>query len=141
MKKKFIALVCSVIMVLGFSSTALAAEENDLVGFVNVQFVLQNYPGVKDILQQISEEKAHLQSQYNEQAQNLSDVEKKDLNNNLNKEFAEFEKSKMSPVQANIQKAIAKAAKKNGITSVVNSNSMLFGGKDLTEEVVKELQN
>ena len=141
MKKKFIALVCSVIMVLGFSSTALAAEENDLVGFVNVQFVLQNYPGVKDILQQISEEKAHLQSQYNEQAQNLSDVEKKDLNNNLNKEFAEFEKSKMSPVQANIQKAIAKAAKKNGITSVVNSNSMLFGGKDLTEEEVKELQN
>ena len=141
MKKKFIALVCSVIMVLGFSSTALAAEENDLVGFVNVQFVLQNYPSVKDILQQISDEKAHLQSQYNEQAQNLSDVEKKDLNNNLNKEFAEFEKSKMSPVQANIQKAIAKAAKKNGITSVVNSNSMLFGGKDLTEEVVKELQN
>ena len=45
----------------------------------------------------------------------------------------------MSLVQANIQKAIAKTAKKNGITSVINSSVMLFGGKDLTEEVVKAL--
>lgn len=139
MKNKLIALVCSLLMVFGFATTALAADQSGLVGFVNVQYVLQNYPGIKEILQQISDEKTRLQSQYSAQAQNMSDADKNALNANVSKEYNTFETNTMAPVQKKIQKAIAKAAKSNGIQSVVNSNSMLFGGKDLTEEVVKAL--
>jgi len=139
MKNKLIALVCSLLMVFGFTTTALAADQSALVGFVNVQYVLQNYPGIKEILQQISDEKTKLQSQYTEQAQNMSDADKNALNVNISKEYSAFETNTMAPVQKKIQKAIAKVAKSNGIQSVVNSNSMLFGGKDLTEEVVKAL--
>ena len=46
MKNKLFALLCSLMMALGFSSTALAADQSALVGFVNVQYVLQNYPGI-----------------------------------------------------------------------------------------------
>jgi len=141
MKNKLIALVCSLLMVFGFTTTALAADQSALVGFVNVQYVLQNYPGIKEILQQISDEKTKLQSQYTEQAQNMSDADKNALNANISREYNTFETNTMAPVQKKIQKAIAKVAKNNGIQNVVNSNSMLFGGKDLTEEVVKNLQD
>ncbi|NLU43858.1 MAG: OmpH family outer membrane protein [Acholeplasmataceae bacterium] len=141
MKNKLIALVCSLLMVFGFTTTALAADQSALVGFVNVQYVLQNYPGIKEILQQISDEKTKLQSQYTEQAQNMSDADKNALNANISREYNTFETNTMAPVQKKIQKAIAKVAKSNGILNVVNSNSMLFGGKDLTEEVVKNLQD
>ena len=140
MKKKLIALVCSLMMALGFSSTALAADQSALVGFVNVQYVLQNYPGIKDVLQQISDEKVRLQNQYNEQSQNLSDVDKNAVSANLSQEYNKYENNTMAPVQQKIQKTIAKIAKEHGIQNVVNSNSMLYGGKDLTEEVVKALQ-
>ena len=140
MKKKLIALVCSLMMALGFSSTALAADQSALVGFVNVQYVLQNYPGIKDVLQQISDEKVRLQNQYNEQAQSLSDADKNAMSANLSQEYNKYENNTMAPVQQKIQKTIAKVAKEHGIQNVVNSNSMLYGGKDLTEEVVKALQ-
>lgn len=140
MKKKLIALVCSLMMALGFSSTALAADQSALVGFVNVQYVLQNYPGIKDVLQQISDEKARLQNQYNEQSQSLSDADKNAMSANLSQEYNKYENSTMAPVQQKIQKTIAKIAKEHGIQNVVNSNSMLYGGKDLTEEVVKALR-
>lgn len=140
MKKKLIALVCSLMMALGFSSTALAADQSALVGFVNVQYVLQNYPGIKDVLQQISDEKVRLQNQYNEQSQSLSDTDKNAMSANLSQEYNKYENNTMSPVQQKIQKTIAKIAKEHGIQNVVNSNSMLYGGKDLTEEVVKALQ-
>ena len=140
MKKKLIALVCSLMMALGFSSTALAADQSALVGFVNVQYVLQNYPGIKDVLQQISDEKVRLQNQFNEQSQNLSDVDKNAVSANLSQEYNKYENNTMAPVQQKIQKTIAKVAKEHGIQNVVNSNSMLYGGKDLTEEVVKALQ-
>ena len=140
MKKKLIALVCSLMMALGFSSTALAADQSALVGFVNVQYVLQNYPGIKDVLQQISDEKGRLQNQFNEQSQNLSDGDKNAMSANLSQEYNKYENNTMAPVQQKIQKTIAKIAKEHGIQNVVNSNSMLYGGKDLTEEVVKALQ-
>ena len=140
MKKKLIALVCSLMMALGFSSTALAADQSALVGFVNVQYVLQNYPGIKDVLQQISDEKVRLQNQYNEQSQGLSDTDKNAMSANLSQEYNKYENNTMAPVQQKIQKTIAKIAKEHGIQNVVNSNSMLYGGKDLTEEVVKALQ-
>lgn len=140
MKKKLIALVCSLMMALGFSSTALAADQSALVGFVNVQYVLQNYPGIKDVLQQISDEKVRLQNQYNEQSQSLSDTDKNAMSANLSQEYNKYENNTMAPVQQKIQKTIAKIAKEHGIQNVVNSNSMLYGGKDLTEEVVKALQ-
>ena len=140
MKKKIIALVCSLMMALGFSSTALAADQSALVGFVNVQYVLQNYPGIKDVLQQISDEKGRLQNQFNEQSQNLSDGDKNAMSANLSQEYNKYENNTMAPVQQKIQKTIAKIAKEHGIQNVVNSNSMLYGGKDLTEEVVKALQ-
>lgn len=141
MKNKLIALVCSLLMVFGFTTTALAADQTTFVGFVNVQYVLQNYPGIKDILQQISDEKMKLQSQYAEQAKELSDADKNALNANISKEYSAFETKTMAPVQKKIQRAIARVAKNNGIQNVVNSNSMLYGGKDLTEEVVKNLQD
>ena len=140
MKNKLVALVCSLMMALGFSSTALAADQSALVGFVNVQYVLQNYPGIKDVLQQISDEKVRLQNQYNEQAQSLSDADKNAMSANLSQEYNKYENNTMAPVQQKIQKTIAKIAKEHGIQNVVNSNSMLYGGKDLTEEVVKALQ-
>ncbi|CQR74494.1 Outer membrane protein (OmpH-like) [Sporomusa ovata DSM 2662] len=140
MKKKLMALVCFLMMTFGFASIALAADQSSLIGFVNVQYVLQNYPGIKDILQQTSDEKVKLQNQYNEQAQNMSDSDKNALSINLSQEYTKFEQSTMAPVQKKIQQAITKVAQNNGIQNVVNSNSMLFGGKDLTDEVVKALQ-
>lgn len=140
MKNKLFALLCSLMMALGFSSTALAADQSALVGFVNVQYVLQNYPGIKDVLQQISDEKVRLQNQYNEQSQSLSDADKNAMSSNLSQEYNKYENNAMAPVQQKIQKTIAKIAKEHGIQNVVNSNSMLYGGKDLTEEIVKALQ-
>ena len=139
MKNKLVAFLCTMIMTFGFVGNAFAAEQNNLLGFVNVQYVLQNYPGIKDILTTVNAEKVRLQKDFDAQAPALGDSEKNALSVKLSQEFAKFEQSKMDPVNKSIQKAISKAAKNNGIANVVNSNTMLFGGKDLTEEVVKSL--
>ena len=139
MRKQVLTLLCALIMTMGVASTALAAEQNNLLGVINVQYVLNNYPGIKEITQQLIDEKKSLQQKYDAESQNLSAEEKTTLSNNLGQEYAKFEKSTMGPVEEKIQKTIAKVAKDNGIQNVVNSNAMVFGGKDITQDVVKEL--
>ena len=139
-KKRLIVVMLVLIMTVGIQPGALAAGQEEMLGFVNVPYVLQHYPGLNDILQQINNEKVSLQNKFNEQAQTMPEEERNKLSLSLAQELANFEKGQMAPVQQNIQQAIAKAAKKRNIKSVVNSTAMLLGGIDLTEDIVKVLQ-
>lgn len=140
MKKKLLAFIMTVMMSLGLCSSALAAENDGLVGFVNMQTIVANYPGIKDIAQEIANKRNELQKSFNEQAKSLDAKAQQDLQQKLNKDLADFEAKKMAPVQKQIRTTIDQVAAAKGIKSVVNIQAMVSGGKDLTNDVVKALQ-
>ena len=134
--KKLSALLMSAVMALGISASAFAAP----VGVVNVNAILNNYPGITEIAQSVAQEKARLQDEFNKQSANMSDADKQALAQKLNQQLADFEQKKMTPVQKKINKTILSVAKAHDIDSVVNMNAMVAGGKDLTDEVIKALK-
>jgi len=134
--KKLSTLLMSAVMALGISASAFAAP----VGVVNVNAILNNYPGITEIAQSVAQEKARLQDEFNKQSANMSDADKQALAQKLNQQLADFEQKKMTPVQKKINKTILSVAKAHDIDSVVNMNAMVAGGKDLTEEVIKALK-
>lgn len=137
MKKKLMTLFCSLLMALGFSTSAFAAE----LGFVDWNAVVANYPGIKEVAQEVVAEKNRLQAQFNEQAKALTtDQEKIELANKLNAQMAKFEQGKYEPINKKIRRTILRVAKTNNIDSVVNAGAMIAGGKDLTQEVITALK-
>ncbi|WP_293837686.1 OmpH family outer membrane protein [uncultured Phascolarctobacterium sp.] len=134
--KKLSTLLMSAVMALGISASAFAAP----VGVVNVNAILNNYPGITEIAQSVAQEKARLQDEFNKQSANMSDADKQALAQKLNQQLADFEQKKMTPVQKKINKTILSVAKAHDIDSVVNMNAMVAGGKDLTDEVIKALK-
>ena len=141
MKQKLLAFVMTIMMSLGLCSSALAAENDGVVGFVNMQAIVANYPGIKDIAQEIANKRNELQKSFNAQAKELDAKAQQDLQQKLNKELADFEAKKMAPVQKQIRTTIDKVAAEKGIKSVVNIQAMVSGGKDLTNDVVTALKN
>lgn len=136
MKKKLMTLLCSLLMTLGFSASALAAE----VGYVDWNAVVANYPGIKQVAQEVVAEKTRLQEQFNTEAKALAtDQEKIELANKLNAQMAQFEQGKYEPINKKIRRTILRVAKTNNIDSVVNAGVMIAGGKDLTQEVIAAL--
>ena len=137
MKKKLMTLLCSALMALGFSTSAFAAE----LGFVDWNAVVANYPGIKQVAQEVIAKKTRLQTQFNEQAKALTtDKEKIELANKLNAQMAKFEQGKYDPINKKIRRTILRVAKTNNIDSVVNAGAMIAGGKDLTQEVIAALK-
>ncbi len=134
--KKLSTLLMSAVMALGISASAFAAP----VGVVNVNAILNNYPGITEIAKSVAQEKARLQDEFNKQSANMSDQDKQALAQKLNQQLAYFEQKKMTPVQKKINKTILSVAKAHDIDSVVNMNAMVAGGKDLTDEVIKALK-
>ena len=141
MKQKLLAFVMTIMMSLGLCGSALAAGNDGVVGFVNMQAIVASYPGIKDIAQEIANKRNDLQKSFKEQAKNVDAKAQQDLQQKLNKELADFEAKKMAPVQKTIRTTIDQVAAAQGIKSVVNIQAMVTGGKDLTGEVVKVLKN
>ncbi len=137
MKKKLMTLLCSLLMTLGFSASAFAGE----LGFVDWNAVVANYPGIKEVAQEVVAEKTRLQAQFDEQAKALTtDKEKIELANKLNAQMAKFEQRKYDPINKKIRETILSVAQANKVDSVVNANAMIVGGKDLTKKVITALK-
>ena len=141
MKKTILSFLMAVVMSLGICSTSLAAQaEPGVIGFVNMQVVLNSYPGIRDIAQQIANKQTALQKDFDAKAKDMEMQAKLDLQAKYNQELATFEDTKMAPVKKKIDKTIKKVAAEKGIKSVVNINAMVSGGEDLTDEVIAGLK-
>lgn len=138
MKKIFLTLVMTLVLALGCMSSAFAAE-NNLVGYVNVERVFRSYPDIKATMSVIDLERQKAQTEFNEKAPNLDDNGKRDLGQKLAERVDKKEASLLNPIRAAIRKAIGEVAKSHGIESVVDAGAMVFGGYDLTEEVIAKV--
>lgn len=140
MKKKIVTFIMSIMMVFGLATTSLAAEKSASICFVDMQAIVNSYPGIKDVAQQIANKQIELQKKFDEQSKNLDAKGQAELQAKYNKELSDFENKKMTPIRKNINNAIKEVMATKGVDSVVNINSMVAGGEDLTGEVVNTLK-
>ena len=135
MKKYVVTLVMALVMALGCVGNAFAAESG-LVGYVNVERVFRNYPDIQATMSVINLERQKAENEFKAKAPNLDDKGKRELGEKLAAQVDKKEASLLNPIRSAIRKAIGEVAKLHGITSVVNAGAMVFGGYDLTEEVM-----
>ena len=135
MKKQIMTFILTVVMALGICGAVSAAEAGNVVGYVNVQQVFQSYPDIKTTMSAVDLERQKAQQEFESKAASLDDSGKQ----KLSQQVAKREQDLMGPIQKKVQKAIATVAKRAGINSVVDSSAMLYGGKDLTGDVIAEV--
>ncbi len=141
MKKKLFVSIFFILTLFGVYGIAtpnqvMAAEQ---IGYVNVQKVFNSHPDVKSAISAIDLERQNAQKQFNEQSAALDDTGKADLNKKLSSQVANKEKEMLGPIQQKISEAIIKVAKAQSIKTVLDSSSIVFGGKDLTVAVIAEV--
>ena len=138
MKKYFLTLVMTLVLALGCMGSAFAAESN-LVGYVNVERVFRNHPDMQATMSVLKLERQKAQQEFEAKAPSLDDKGKQELGQKLSEQVDKKEASLLNPIYTSVRKAIEEVAKAHGITSVVNANAMVYGGLDLTNEVMAKI--
>ena len=120
MKKSLLTLIMALVMALACATSAFAED----LGYVNVERVFRSYPDIQTTMSAISLERQKAEKGRRELGEKLSaQVDKK-------------EASLLNPIREKIRKTIGQVAKAHGIANVVDAGAVVFGGKDLTEEVI-----
>ena len=139
MKKFLVAVVLAVVSLFSVSGAGVceAAAEKATVGFVRLDAAFNAYPGLAEVHKAIQNEQKILQSEFDSKAESLDEAGRAKLQHELNIKLAQKQAEMMQPVQKKIFEAIATVAKNKGIAQVVKFEAMLFGGVDLTNDVIE----
>jgi len=109
------------------------------VGFVD-QRQLDQLPKVKKVNDDFTQFRQNLQAQLNAQLRGKNADQRQQTYTAFNKQLTDEQKKLIQPVLDSQTSAIAGVAKKKGLLLVVDLQSKLYGGVDVTTDVVKALQ-
>lgn len=124
----------------GFGSTASAAAKESAIGVVDYRMVVSQSPDLAGVNTAMENESAIAQKDFEEKSKAMSDVEKQRYFKQLRERLAHKNQELMDPVLKKVELQIQKIADKKGLSVVVHKDTVVFGGVDITDEVIRALQ-
>lgn len=121
----------------GVGKSAFAASSESAIGVVNYQMLVAQSP---DLSEAMNKEIESAQKDFNEKSKTMNEAEKRKYYTQTQERLANKQKELMDPVLKKIEASIKKIADKKGLAVVVDKNTVVFGGVDITDEVAKSMQ-
>ena len=124
----------------------------DVIGVVDFDKVVENYSKVKTVSNEISDKYAEIQryslDKEREYKKLSTPLERKNFEETVARELSKKQESylklkdkKEAEIDAAIKSAIKQVAMTSKVTTVVEKSVVFFGGVDLTDKVVKQLNS
>jgi outer membrane protein len=145
---KIVAVAVVAFFVLGIVGLALSQSgkgyaagmnSSSNIGVVNYQMVLQQHPDAAKVEEIMNNEIAAAQKDFNEKTANMSDKEKQDYYMQVQQRLQLKQQELVVPVHDSIKAAIKAVADAKGLSVVLGKDTVIYGGQDITDEVVKKV--
>ena len=79
------------------------------------------------------------QQEFNEKSANMSDQEKQAYYQQTMERLQQQNTDLMEPVQKQVEDAVKAIAEAKGLSVVLNKDTVVYGGTDITQDVIKKL--
>ncbi len=145
---KMVAIAVVAVFVLGVFGIAVsqsgtgyaaAAGTASNVGKVNYQRLWNESPEVAKLTETMKSEYAQAQKDFEEKSKTMNDKEKEAYANQLRERLTLKEQELKVPVLSNIDAAVKAVADAKGLAVVLDVNNIVYGGQDITDDVVKKI--
>lgn len=139
---KFPAVLALVLLVVaaaaGVAGWSLArADRVSTVGYVDTGRVANEFPDMKAMRQQLEKDTKAMQQEYDRKAASLSQEQKVKLFQEYQAKLDRKKEAMVSAALAKVVQVTGEVAKKQGLTVVLEKQSVLYGGTDLTDSVIR----
>ena len=111
------------------------------IGYVDMQKLFQNHPEKKASEVKLEGKAKKLKEELESKGQNMDKEERQQLLQKYQEQLNQQEQELINGVLADINKKIQKIAKEKGISVVLNKSAVIYGGYNLTAEVLEEIES
>lgn len=142
---KFVSILIAVIFIGSVVALALtqtgniaSAASSSNVGVIDYQQAMSSHPDVQGIQSQMETAINDVRKEFEEKSAGMSDQEKADYYQQCQQRLAQRQQELVEPIKTKVDVAIKKVADKRGLSVVIDKMAVIYGGQDITQEVIAE---
>ena len=143
---KFVSILVAVIFIGSVVALALtqsgniaSAASSSSVGVIDYQQVMVSHPDVQNLQSQMETAISEIRKEYEEKSAGMNDQEKAQYYQQCQERLAQKQQQLLDPIKNAVDAAIKKVADKKGIAVVIEKMAVVYGGQDITQDVIAEL--
>lgn len=119
-------------------NTTYAASSSS-VGVVNYQLLINQHPDMAQANETYKLAVKQAQDDFNAKSTNMNDDEKRAYSQQLEQGLRQKKLELLIAIQDKINAAVKTVANAKGLTIVVDKSSVIYGGQDITDDVLKKI--
>lgn len=116
-----------------------SAASSSSVGVIDYQQVMAAHPSVQGLQSQMETAIADIKKEFDEKSAGMNDNEKADYYRQCQERLAQKQQELLDPIRNAVDAAIKKVADKKGLAVVIDKMAVIYGGQDITADVITEL--
>ena len=116
-----------------------SAAGNSAVGVVDREQVLTQHPQSASLDEQMRTAITEVQKDFEEKSAGMNDQEKQDYYRQCQQRLQQKQAELLDPIVKSVDEAIQKTAEAKGLSVVIDKVAVIYGGQDITQDVIKRL--
>jgi len=143
---KIVSILIAVIFVGSVVALALtqtgniaSAASSSSVGVVEYEQILLQHPNMQTLDDQLKTTVDEIKKEFDEKSAGMNDQEKADYYRQCQERILQKREELLDPIVKSIEAAIKAVADKKGLSVVLAKAAVVYGGQDITSEVIAQL--
>lgn len=116
-----------------------SAASSSTVGIIDYRQVMSQHPDLAAANTQMQQEIQQAQQDFASKTEGMNDQDKQAYYQQTQQRLSNKEKDLIEPIRTKVQDAVKSVAEAKGLTVVLDKNSVVYGGQDITQDVVKKV--
>ncbi|MBR1396808.1 MAG: OmpH family outer membrane protein [Selenomonadaceae bacterium] len=122
-------------------SGGMAAAKNGNVGTIDYRQVMMSHPDLQNVETQMQTEIETVRKEFEERAAGMTtDQEKQDYYQQSQERLRNKQQELIEPIEQSIKDAVKKTAEAKGLSVVIEQSAVVYGGQDITQDVIAKLK-
>ena len=143
---KFVSILIAVIFIGSVVAIALtqtgniaSAASSSSVGVVEYDQIMLQHPDMKSLDDQLKASIEEIKKEFDEKSAGMNDQEKQDYYIQCQERILQRREELLAPIINSVDAAIKAVADKRGLSVVLAKAAVVYGGQDITKEVIAQL--
>lgn len=118
-------------------TTYASNGSSSAVGAVNYQLLISQHPDTAKAQETMNAAIEQAQSDFNAKSATMNDQEKQGYYQQLQQGLQQKNQELLGPINDKVMAAVKSVAESKGLTVVIDKGNVVYGGQDITDDVMK----
>ena len=125
---------------MGSMTGGVASAASSAVGVIDYRQVMSQHPGLEAANAQMQKEVETAQQDFEAKSAEMNDQQKAEYYQQTQQRLAQKQADLIDPLSKQVEATVKTVAESKGLSVVIDKGALVYGGQDITQDVIKKLK-